>query len=228
MGRLYISESEVVEYPQLKNVTSLRDDSDIATLLQVYRAVRDTNGVDYSKIVRVMEDNGNYVMIMGNYSTGWDVLDFINSHCSTTGIYYTGANIGYLFPTTKSRGCVGVEMRSPRQMMPKSNNSQAYGFRNLDNGETVEVGMEFTDRREFLVGRSRINNNYVIQDRNNPPIVSKTHCKFYYRGNDLMVSDTGSKNGTSVNGRMLAPRQEFKVQVGDKVALANKFILEII
>ena len=51
-------------------------------------------------------------------------------------------------------------------------------------------------------------------------MVSKSHAFLYVRPTpeDCYLIDTGSTNGTSVNGRRLPPNQEYQLADGDEIS----------
>jgi len=82
----------------------------------------------------------------------------------------------------------------------------------------VESGPD--QRRELTVppegaraGRAA-NNDIVIHD----PTLSRHHCRFFFKGNELWVADLGSANGTLINGRAVA---EARLRVRDRVAVGD-------
>ena len=67
------------------------------------------------------------------------------------------------------------------------------------------------------IGRSD-KNELVIQDGT----VSGKHCKIEYKGNQYMVTDMNSTNGTIVNGNKVSTSE---VKQGDKIQLGKIQIL---
>jgi hypothetical protein len=51
--------------------------------------------------------------------------------------------------------------------------------------------------------------------------VSRHHCQFHRRGNNLIVIDLGSTNGTYLNDELLPPRQDRVVAHGDDLILGR-------
>ncbi len=67
------------------------------------------------------------------------------------------------------------------------------------------------------VGRAR-NTDIVLRDAS----ISKFHAWFEQEEDgSLCVADAGSKNGTSLNGRNLQPREFTRLQEGDKIRFGN-------
>lgn len=75
-------------------------------------------------------------------------------------------------------------------------------------------GAPFSDM--ITVGRTA-NNDVVLNDIT----VSRFHAYFKKRGEDWVVCDAGSKNGTQVNGRRLDARKERKIENGTTVRIGD-------
>jgi len=67
-----------------------------------------------------------------------------------------------------------------------------------------------------LLGRSS-GCTFLIRD----PELSRRHCRFFFKGGELWVSDLGSANGTKVNDRAV---QEAQLQLGDRVQIGDTVI----
>ena len=68
----------------------------------------------------------------------------------------------------------------------------------------------------ITVGRTE-NNDIVLKDIT----VSRFHAFFRQRGEEWLVCDAGSKNGTMLRGAALAPRKELPVGSSDAVRLGD-------
>ena len=55
----------------------------------------------------------------------------------------------------------------------------------------------------------------------NLPTVSRMHAKIRKREGEYYLTDLNSRNGTSVNGRMLKPEEEYLLQNEDQVDFAK-------
>lgn len=53
------------------------------------------------------------------------------------------------------------------------------------------------------------------------PTVSRIHAKIRKRNNEYYLTDLNSRNGTSVNGRLLRPEEEYKLENEDQVDFAQ-------
>ena len=51
--------------------------------------------------------------------------------------------------------------------------------------------------------------------------VSRRHARLLLKGNQLLIEDLGSANGTRVNDVTLAPNQPFPLQHGDFIRLGR-------
>jgi len=83
---------------------------------------------------------------------------------------------------------------------------------------TVETGslagMRFLlDRPLISIGRSE-ENDISIED----PMVSKNHCRIITQGDNFLIEDLGSSNGTVVNGQQV---NTYMLQDGDKLFLGD-------
>lgn len=71
----------------------------------------------------------------------------------------------------------------------------------------------------FVIGRERAKVNYCVSDNTS---VGRTHVRISARGNDIVVEDMESRNGTFVNGVKLNPGQSVVLSDGDKIALSDE------
>lgn len=53
-------------------------------------------------------------------------------------------------------------------------------------------------------------------------LVSRIHCQINYVNQEYTLQDLNSTNGTYLNGRLLTPREQVKIQPGDRIILANQ------
>lgn len=54
------------------------------------------------------------------------------------------------------------------------------------------------------------------------PEISRIHCQINYENQEYMLQDLNSTNGTYLNGCLLEPREQMKLQPGDRIVLANQ------
>jgi two-component system cell cycle response regulator len=82
-------------------------------------------------------------------------------------------------------------------------------------GEVVPV----PDKHEIYIGRDRANDIRVTDDG-----VSRIHCRLTRDGDDFVVQDLGSTNGTKVNG---APVGTERLAYGDRISLGPFAVLQL-
>jgi pSer/pThr/pTyr-binding forkhead associated (FHA) protein len=84
-------------------------------------------------------------------------------------------------------------------------------------GKQQTVELKFTPGKRIGIGRTK-ENDLTIEDAS----VSKIHAAFVLSAeNQLMVADTGSTNGTFINGQRIAYGRAFPVGENDKVKFGN-------
>ncbi len=72
----------------------------------------------------------------------------------------------------------------------------------------------FGRQKKVTIGRAT-NASICLTDSQ----ASRMHCEIYYEGDRVMVSDTGSSTGTSVNGKQIWAPQELRA--GDVILLGQ-------
>ncbi len=80
-------------------------------------------------------------------------------------------------------------------------------------GEKVKI-----NGTHFVVGKSKYS-SYQVR---NTTTVSRSHAIFSCDGNTCWIEDDKSTNGTSVNGRPLAPEQKVKLHDGDSIRMSDE------
>lgn len=74
-----------------------------------------------------------------------------------------------------------------------------------------------------VIGKSRKNCDFLI----NNPVISRVHVKITENISGYLIEDLNSTNGTFVNGMRLVPQSPIKINIGDKITLADmEFIVE--
>jgi hypothetical protein len=53
------------------------------------------------------------------------------------------------------------------------------------------------------------------------PAVSRLHARLIWDGESYLISDLNSRNGTDINGRLLEPGEEYRLESGDRIRLAD-------
>ena len=84
----------------------------------------------------------------------------------------------------------------------------------MNTRETVPVLMT-----PFLIGTHEERAAYCV--RGNAK-VSRIHAAIFYEGGKFYLADLGSRNGTSLNGRLLPAREKERLHDGDSFYLANE------
>lgn len=75
-------------------------------------------------------------------------------------------------------------------------------------------------RPETVVGRGK-ESHFAIEDE----LVSKVHCKIRVEGPVCTIVDPGSRNGTSVNDRRLAPNVAQRLRNLDEIEIGSHRLL---
>lgn len=94
----------------------------------------------------------------------------------------------------------------------------------VEKGEPYVAGTRvFLEKSPVCLGRSSGN---MIADVNfNNLLVSRRHCLISLEGDEAVLRDLGSKHGTLVNGRKVAPEETYYLSDGDKIGLAMGMVL---
>lgn len=87
----------------------------------------------------------------------------------------------------------------------------------LINKETVEKESINVNIFPFIIGKSKLDVNYKIDDKS----VSRKHAKFTYNGGTVYITDMLSTNGTYVNGIRLKDNEAYPLSVNDEIAFSN-------
>jgi type VI secretion system FHA domain protein len=86
------------------------------------------------------------------------------------------------------------------------------------------------ERRRLSEGRLSIGrgtgNDWVIQDPDPTPTLSRRHCVLEARGERFTVTDLGSTNGTLLNEKQVPPNVPTPVTPGDRIRL-GRYILRV-
>ena len=75
-------------------------------------------------------------------------------------------------------------------------------------------------RSETLIGRGE-ESHFTIEDEQ----VSKVHCRIRVNGPICTIVDSGSRNGTAVNGRRLAPKVAQRLRNLDEIEIGSHRLL---
>ncbi|MBO6142208.1 MAG: trypsin-like peptidase domain-containing protein [Lachnospira sp.] len=84
----------------------------------------------------------------------------------------------------------------------------------------VKTGENIAIRKQtFLLGKERNRVDYCITNNNS---VSRTHANIVYKNGSYFIIDLNSTNNTFVNGQQIAANQEVRLNVNDKIRLADE------
>jgi hypothetical protein len=81
---------------------------------------------------------------------------------------------------------------------------------------TIEKRRATTPATHITVGRSA-NNDIVVPS----PLVSKLHAAFEKQGEEWTVFDVGSRNGTTIANRGLAPNEPRPIDIGAEIGFGD-------
>ena len=82
------------------------------------------------------------------------------------------------------------------------------------NGESISI-----TKPSFSIGKERSKVDFCVPDNNS---VSRSHANIVCKGGVYYIIDNNSTNFTFVNGNKISPRQEVKLNSGDKIKLADE------
>ena len=82
------------------------------------------------------------------------------------------------------------------------------------NGETARIAKPM-----FTIGKERQKVDFCVPDNTS---ISRTHAKILAKNGTFFLVDNNSTNYTYVNGNKVAANQEFKLNSGDKIKLADE------
>jgi len=84
--------------------------------------------------------------------------------------------------------------------------------KNLDGIEVLPLMPKSRNATRVTIGREQSTDLMIVHRK-----ISKLHAYFTVEGGLLSLADSGSKNGTWLNGKILAPNELVPVDVGDTV-----------
>lgn len=226
----FVNEEDLGMYTNISKVDSLESDEDVATLIESFEEYKKDN--DVKLINGVVEDSDKfYYMVKSKKDTDFDIFDFINElfDCDYTVAFN---NVKFLFPLELSRGVFddsGLE-----EEVSTSDNLEediATSFLDEDGGEPLCVlhkktntRIEVSEGNSIIIGRSARKADFIVRDNGN---VGREHCKLYLNGENLMVHDFNSLNGTFVNGFKVHENRDFTLNKGDLLVLADEEFLVV-
>ncbi|MDO4556751.1 MAG: FHA domain-containing protein, partial [Lachnospiraceae bacterium] len=75
------------------------------------------------------------------------------------------------------------------------------------------------DKDEFFIGQRADATDLTIEDNG---AISRCHAKIFWNRESYMLTDLDSANGTFINGKEVAPKEEKRLKNGDKIVLADE------
>ena len=87
-------------------------------------------------------------------------------------------------------------------------------MRRISTDDIFEINKE-----DFRIGKERSYSDYCVLDNN---MVSRKHAQIITRAGNYYILDLGSKNGTYVNGNLIAANEEYEIHDMDIIKLANE------
>ena len=103
-------------------------------------------------------------------------------------------------------------------------------YRNVE-VPVLKVQLEFEDGvlpvhicGEVLLGRRTFSEEFVIDLSDQDAFalgVSRIHAALIYDGENIMIEDRGSDEGTRLNGNLLMPFQPYVIREGDTITLGR-------
>ena len=85
----------------------------------------------------------------------------------------------------------------------------------VENGLAIGQEVVVTEKG-IRIGRAK--NNDIVLDE---PLVSRHHCRIFFKTGRLYLADLGSANGTEVNGQSA---QAYNLRIGDRISIGNSTI----
>lgn len=89
-------------------------------------------------------------------------------------------------------------------------------IRRMKTGEEISVA-----KTPFKLGKSRRSADYAVND----PLISRLHARIDAEGDEYYITDSGSTNGTTLNGERLVPGKRVRLKDGDAFSLADEHFL---
>ena len=111
------------------------------------------------------------------------------------------------------------------RIMGKRSTTDSGNVQSNQSGELRIIGLNapthieiLVNRNEFLLGKSVSAVNAAITFNK---AISRVHCKILREGNQYVVIDMKSSNGTYINQNRLIPNQPYPLHNGDVLRMAN-------
>lgn len=125
------------------------------------------------------------------------------------------AEVNVTFPELKAGEIL------PAQNVARANGAEIFTAHFTTNGTSQKARLRFQNNQRLSVGRTR-ENDLSIEDTS----VSKVHASLFLNSeNNLMVADTGSTNGTFINGERISYGKAMVIGNNDKVTFGAVEVL---
>ncbi len=111
---------------------------------------------------------------------------------------------------------LGVELIPAEEVEAFAAKPLTYIARFRQGGRDKEISLELVTGKSVSVGRTS-SNELIIDDNS----VSKTHASISLYDDALLIADTGSTNGTFLNGERIAYGKAIKIDDRDKVTFGS-------
>ena len=128
---------------------------------------------------------------------------------------------------TERKEIKDIEQKSEKQNRTEQNSwecetvvlsaGQLSGTASLVSREPGELPTVYLERELTVIGKLEQASDVVIS----LPTVSRVHARIRKTGENYYLADLNSRNGTSVNGRMLGAEEEYFLQDEDQVDFAQ-------
>ena len=227
---VYIDHSSA-ELDKWSNVTELKTDEDVATLLYSYEQC--IHSVKPENIIGMVERSGFYACVVNTQAVcDFDLFPWLNSlYASKGNTEINCANARFLFPKSISRGEfveeVVVKSDGGTGDLTEDDNDQVpTGF--LDEDDLLEtayllhsavgVKIPIEDEDGVIIGRSSSKAEYTVDNI----MLSRVHARVYMVGSKYMVEDLHSQNGTYIGKLKVLPGKDREIHVGDSLRLADE------
>lgn len=107
------------------------------------------------------------------------------------------------------------------QNPPEKNSPWYFEGINQEGGKMQPVHLEITSSMaasgKLVLGRKKGFVHLLVENSS----ISSQHAAFFFSGNDLLLEDRNSSNGTRHNGKTLAPFIAVRLQNGDEIAVGE-------
>ncbi|MBW8012643.1 MAG: FHA domain-containing protein [Chloroflexi bacterium] len=143
------------------------------------------------------------------------------SECGTKLVEQSGLSTAAI-PASDSRAVEARKSAAPPPSLPEMTGEAVASLHIVRTGQILPL----VGRDEFTIGRVSEGQS-ILPDIDLTPYeaysqgVSRLHATIKIQGDDLMIIDLGSSNGTRINNNKVTPHEEREIQHGDVIALGQ-------